>query len=300
MTRKGKWLALTVTAATVAAACEQSPTSVPSAEDFQLAALVGPMPPGAGYEVTVCKEGPAGTYNFTASTTTPGGTTLDQGAAFTLTAGDATMECKRVASTAVSLQNVTVTEVAPYPANTTFLELARYRFTTSNNTLAMVDVIQDPATTVQFGNDVGWVLIYRNTLLPSTGCTLTQGYWKTHSEKGPAPYDDTWALLANGADTPFFGGASWYDVFHTPVGGNQYYNLAHQYMAAYLNTLAGASAPQAVLDALSDAETLFGLYSPADIAGLKGNDSLRKQFVELAGTLGSYNEGLTGPGHCGD
>jgi hypothetical protein len=23
-----------------------------------------------------------------------------------------------------------------------------------------------------------------------TGCTLTQGYWKTHSQEGPAPYDD--------------------------------------------------------------------------------------------------------------
>ena len=36
------------------------------------------------------------------------------------------------------------------------------------------------------------------------GCTLTQGYWKTHSEYGPAPYDDTWALLPAGADSPFF------------------------------------------------------------------------------------------------
>ena len=27
------------------------------------------------------------------------------------------------------------------------------------------------------------------------GCTLTQGYWKTHSLRGPAPYDDAWLLV---------------------------------------------------------------------------------------------------------
>ena len=34
---------------------------------------------------------------------------------------------------------------------------------------------------------------------PGPGCTLTQGYWKTHSKYGPAPYDSTWALI--GEDT---------------------------------------------------------------------------------------------------
>lgn len=47
------------------------------------------------------------------------------------------------------------------------------------------------------------------------GCTLTQGYWKTHSKYGPAPYDDTWALV--GEDTPFFQSRlSWYQVLWTP------------------------------------------------------------------------------------
>ena len=53
------------------------------------------------------------------------------------------------------------------------------------------------------------------------GCTLTPGYWKTHSEYGPAPYDDTWALMPAGADTPFFGtGVSYYEMLWTePQGG---------------------------------------------------------------------------------
>jgi hypothetical protein len=33
---------------------------------------------------------------------------------------------------------------------------------------------------------------------------------------------------------------------------------------------------------------------------LKGHDALRQQFISLAGVLGAYNEGITGPGHCED
>jgi hypothetical protein len=60
-----------------------------------------------------------------------------------------------------------------------------------------------------------------------------------------------------------------------------------------------ASAPQAVLDAIAAAETLLA-NDPAVIGALKGNNALRKEFVAAAGTLGSYNEGLIGPGHCED
>jgi hypothetical protein len=242
----------------------------------------------------------AGVYDFTASTTTGATTTLDQGPAFTLTAGDATLECARVASSAASLQNVTVTQVGA-PVNTMLADLTIYRFFTGTNTFDDIQTVNSPAATVQFGNDYGWVLVFRNVAQPPVtgGCTLTQGYWKNHSEKGPAPYNDTWALLTDGADTEFFStGASWYDVFHTPVAGNQYYNLAHQYMAAVLNGLAGASAPQEVSDAIADAEALFGTYTPAQVGAMRGNNPVRQEFVALAGLLDSYNRGLIGPGHC--
>ena len=134
------------------------------------------------------------------------------------------------------------------------------------------------------------------------GCTLTQGYWKTHSTYGPASKPDaTWNLLPGGAgpNTVFFlSGASWYQVFWTAPAGNAYYNLAHQYMAARLNILDGASAPASVSNAITAATALFNAYTPAQIAALKGSDALRKQFIDLAGILGSYNEGRIGPGHC--
>jgi hypothetical protein len=136
--------------------------------------------------------------------------------------------------------------------------------------------------------------------IPEGGCTLTQGYWKTHSEKGPAPYDDTWALLpgGKGADTPFFNsGKTWYQAFWTPpAGGNAYWSLAHQYAAAVLNQLNGASVPAAVAKAMTEAKAFLSDYAKNN--NPKGNT--RKVMLELAGVLGAYNEGATGPGHCSE
>ena len=89
-----------------------------------------------------------------------------------------------------------------------------------------------------------------------TGCTLTQGYWKTHSDRGPAPYDDAWKNLSVlEEDTLFFNSTkTWYQVFWTPPAGNAFYNLAHQYMAAKLNILNGAATTPAVLTAITGAE----------------------------------------------
>lgn len=131
------------------------------------------------------------------------------------------------------------------------------------------------------------------------GCTHTIGYWKTHSKYGPAPYDDTWEQV--GEDAPFFlSGQSWYQVAWTNPAGNAYYILAHQYIAAHLNQLDGASIPPAVLTAYNTATTLFNTHTPAYIGGLKGGNPLRQQFIALAGILDAYNNGITGPGHCSE
>ncbi len=163
-----------------------------------------------------------------------------------------------------------------------------------------VNLATGVVSNVGMANDVGAEITFTNTYIPPrTGCTYTQGYWKTHSEYGPAPYDATWALLANGADTPFFlSGKTWYQAFHTAPAGNAYYNLAHQDMAAQLSILDGADGT-AVASALGSADALFALWTPAQIGALKGNNALRQQFNALAETLDDYNNGLIGPGHCG-
>ena len=110
-------------------------------------------------------------------------------------------------------------------------------------------------------------------------------------------------------DTPFFPvppnyltPPSWYQVMWTPPQGNAYYNLAHQWIAASLNRLNGASAGEQVQDALLDAELLFKAWTPAQVAALKGNKQPRPQFISLAGVLGMYNEGEgnLGPMHCSE
>lgn len=127
-------------------------------------------------------------------------------------------------------------------------------------------------------------------------CTLTQGYWKTHSDRGPAPYDDAWKNLGLlEEDTLFFlSGKTWYQVFWTPPAGNAYYNLAHQYMAAKLNILNGASAPSSVTAAISGAETFFSTYAPNATL----TRAQRAQLLAWASTLDQYNNGIIGPGHC--
>ncbi|MDY0109848.1 MAG: DNRLRE domain-containing protein [Candidatus Krumholzibacteria bacterium] len=134
---------------------------------------------------------------------------------------------------------------------------------------------------------------------PGDGCTRTQGYWKTHSEFGPAPYDAVWAMLPDGASTPFFlSGQTYHQVMWTPpAGGNAYYMLAHQYIAAQLNGLAGSdfTAAQTAFDAATE---LFNTRTPAQVAALRG--AARAQVVALAQTLDDYNNGLIGPGHCDD
>ncbi|MGW8283192.1 MAG: hypothetical protein ACWGON_07825 [Gemmatimonadota bacterium] len=165
---------------------------------------------------------------------------------------------------------------------------------------------------------------------PPPGCTLTQGYWKTHSEFGPAPYDDAWGGVTgtgagscgsagppsinpdgDGAGTgasvafdTFFGSAvtniCYFDVFWTPPkGGNPWYILAHQYIAAQMNKLneADASVVQAYLD---EAAALLATYEGTQKIAKKSPDGERAK--ELAGYLASYNEGTYpgGPPHCED
>jgi hypothetical protein len=152
-------------------------------------------------------------------------------------------------------------------------------------------------------NDTGATGSDRWTVLVNVpcenGCTLTQGYWKTHSEYGPAPYDDTWAQLPDGADTPFFlSGKTYYQVLRTSPGGNPYYILAKQYIAAKLNQLNGASTTPEVTNAVNYAYRLFNRYTPAQVGAFTG--ASRIAVTNAAEVLDEYNNGGTGPGHCSE
>ena len=137
-----------------------------------------------------------------------------------------------------------------------------------------------------------------------TGCTYTQGYWKTHVDYYAKPQfarkrDTTWDMIdgagAANEDAEFFGsGLSYIEVMWTPPKGNAYFNLAHQYIAATLNVLDGAS-DEAVDSDLTLAATMLANLPTSNYWKNRTN---RQDALELAGRLGAYNEGAIGPGHC--
>ncbi|MES1240419.1 MAG: hypothetical protein ABUT39_02265 [Acidobacteriota bacterium] len=149
------------------------------------------------------------------------------------------------------------------------------------------------------GDDTWTVLVH---VVCNNGCTLTPGYWKTHSRRGPAPYDDAWALLgAAQENTAFFlSGKTYYQVLWQAPQGNAYYILAHAWIATTLNGLNGATMPPEVLQGWQEATTLLQGWTPAQIGAQKGSQQPRKRFLELAGLLDMYNNGLLGPGHCSE
>ena len=143
-------------------------------------------------------------------------------------------------------------------------------------------------------SDDNWTVV---VTVPSTGCTLTQGYWKTHSMSGPAPYDDAWKNLGGLEENTLFfkSGITWINVFRTPPAGNAFYNLAHQYMAAKLNVLNGAGTTTAVATAIASAEALFNSLASGSVTLTSAQTRTART---LASTLDQYNNGLIGPGHC--
>jgi hypothetical protein len=159
-----------------------------------------------------------------------------------------------------------------------------------------------PNTASFLANDSGatgsdnWVV--NATVACDEGCTLTPGYWKTHSNHGPAPEDLAWFNLGPaGADTTFFlSGKTYYQVLWTAPQGNAYYILAHAYIAAKLNILDGASSTGPVDAAITFAESFFSTKTPASTL----TKAQRNQVIAAAGTLDQYNNGITGPGHCSE
>jgi len=117
------------------------------------------------------------------------------------------------------------------------------------------------------------------------GCTYTQGYWKNHASAWPAaPAGVSYTLC----------GDSWMDIFQAPAstggGGNGWYSLAHQYIAARLNQYNGAFTGN-VDTALSAAGNLLAANCKFIAAS---------ETSSLTNTLDGFNSGLTSVPHCGE
>jgi hypothetical protein len=144
------------------------------------------------------------------------------------------------------------------------------------------------------------------------GCTLTQGYWRNH---GPGDChsgnnDDMWAESAwplgvptvpgGGPAVPVlalgtvnYSASQICAILKKPAGGNGLLALAHQLIAAKLNSLVnGVSCDQADIDA---ADALIGgkVVPPVGSATLKPSAT-----SSLVGALDNFNNGLGCASHC--
>jgi len=140
--------------------------------------------------------------------------------------------------------------------------------------------------------------------IPCPACTYTQGFWKTHGPVPTGQNQNEWP-----ADVMTFGlmlgdvnytAAQLQAIFDTQPGGqggsNGLISLAHQLIAAKLNVANGAD-DTAVAAAIAAADTLIGSLVVPPV----GSGYLDTSVTSgLTTTLASYNEGLIGPGHCGD
>jgi hypothetical protein len=129
----------------------------------------------------------------------------------------------------------------------------------------------------------------------SETCTLSPGYWASHTIYGPAAYPNSTWTSVGGPDAPFFlSGQSWYQVFRESRGGAGYYELARQYMAATLNTLQaspnGVVPPPEAMQALSDAEGYFSSHTIAQAERLP--EDARNAAARTASILAQFNAGL--------
>jgi hypothetical protein len=121
------------------------------------------------------------------------------------------------------------------------------------------------------------------------GCTLGHGYWKNHAS--------AWPVSSLTLGTVTYTKAQLLSILSQPVKGNGLVSLAHQLIAARLNLASGAQPTPAVLQAITDANSLIGgLVIPPIGSGFL----LPSSTDALNTALDNYNEGLApgGPPSC--
>jgi hypothetical protein len=128
------------------------------------------------------------------------------------------------------------------------------------------------------------------------GCTYTQGYWKTH---GPIPTGNNtnqWDVTSLTLGTVSYTDLQLLQIFNTPAGGNGLLTLAHQLIAAKLNIANGADDADIAATIVAADALIGGLVIPP-----VGSGSLTPAATSaLTTALTDFNEGKTGPGHCGN
>jgi hypothetical protein len=176
-----------------------------------------------------------------------------------------------------------------------------------------VDSDVDPATgrTVCFELGEGvealsWCAGLISRVDDDPGCTYSKGYWKNHAGFGPQD-DEVSSLLpiwlgdASGSNSLLVDNATIaVEVLSHKTcdkSSNGLTKLYAQLLAAKLNIANGASDFD-IADVIAQADGFLASHSCADWVSL--DEEERKTVLDWMGTLGNYNNGDIGPGHCED
>lgn len=138
------------------------------------------------------------------------------------------------------------------------------------------------------------------------GCTFTLGYWKNHAGFGPqadvvTPLLPIWlGLPDSSASLHVTTALIAYNVLRMRTYGvpsNGITKLYAQLLTAKLNIANGASDDD-IADVISASDIFLSAHSWQSWSGL--NQQQRQMVLHWMETLDSYNEGMIGPGHCGE
>jgi hypothetical protein len=113
-------------------------------------------------------------------------------------------------------------------------------------------------------------------------CPLSQGFWKTHPEVWPV------TSLTLGRQT--YTQAELLTLLNTPPRGDASLILAHQLIAAKLNTAHGAN-PTPVSAAISDADNLLSGFAGKLPYHVASSSATGQAMVNDASVLDAYNNG---------
>jgi hypothetical protein len=121
----------------------------------------------------------------------------------------------------------------------------------------------------------------------ATGCTLTQGFWKTHPE--------AWRVQIMIVGGQEYDQEQLIGILSAAPRGDATYILAKQLIAAQLNVLNGADS-SGVATLINEAEA----WLIAQGLGSWPTGDARTVGTDLAGQLDDFNNGLSGVPHCED
>ncbi|MBC7788445.1 MAG: hypothetical protein H7Z74_00755 [Anaerolineae bacterium] len=273
------------------AACTD-PTAAPSGRPQLLVSSLAVSVPER--QLIICKAGnAAGVFTFDWSITGDGSPIGTVSGTVTGLATGACAVAYTVSEDNGNRYSATVTERTPPTGWALTGITGEYDMSLANPpTFPNPDVPNRTVTGVVLTNDLGVKITFTNAFTPppppGPSCTLTQGFWKNHQELWDAAGEK---VVWTGQS--FFNSGKTYAEMYTinAAGGNSYSKLAHQYIAAKLN-LNGGSDPT-INGAISQAEALFAGH-PAGSFTIKNGT-----WNSVATALDDYNNGKTGPGHCG-